>query len=229
LLENSEKMILSQSEENYIKAIYSIEEFLAQPGYTVSTNDLAEKIETKASSVTDMVKKLADKKLLIYTPYQGCKLTEKGRQIALKTIRKHRLWETFLVNKLGFGWDEVHPIAEQLEHIQSLELTNRLDEFLEYPKFDPHGDPIPDKNGVLQHRESIRKLNELAIDDEGLVIGVSDGSPTFLRYLDSQEIKLGVRLRMVEVFEFDNSCRVQFNGQLINLSAAAASKITVQV
>lgn len=223
------QMDLSQSEENYIKAIFSIEEIAGKIGISVSTNDLAEKIEAKASSVTDMVKKLADKELLNYTPYQGCKLTEKGRKIALKTIRKHRLWETFLVNKLGFGWDEVHPIAEQLEHIQSVELTNKLDEFLDFPKFDPHGDPIPDKNGVVQHRESIRKLNELEISDKGLVIGVSDASPTFLRYLDSQDITLGATVKMIEVFEFDNSCRVEINGQMINLSAAAAAKITVQV
>jgi DtxR family Mn-dependent transcriptional regulator len=222
-------MILSQSEENYIKAIFSIEEIAAQPGVSVSTNDLAEKMETKASSVTDMVKKLAEKKLLVYKPYQGCHLTDEGRSFALKTIRKHRLWETFLVKKLGFGWDEVHPIAEQLEHIQSVELTNKLDEFLEFPKYDPHGDPIPDKDGVIQQRESICKLNELALGSIGLVIGVSDASPTFLRYLDSQNIKLGSTVKMVEVFEFDNSCRVEINEGFLNLSSAAAAKITVQL
>lgn len=221
--------MLSQSEENYIKAIFSFEEGRSTDDVSVSTNDLAEKMETKASSVTDMVKKLADKKLLIYTPYQGCHLTEEGRNLALKTIRKHRLWETFLVKKLGFGWDEVHPIAEQLEHIQSVDLTDKLDSFLEFPKYDPHGDPIPDGNGVIQQRESICKLNELPAGKSGLVIGVSDASPTFLRYLDSQRIKLGSSIQMIEIFEFDNSCKVKIKEGALNLSEPAAAKITVQM
>lgn len=222
-------MLLSQSEENYIKAIFSLEQMSKSSHVSISTNELAEKMDTKASSVTDMVKKLADKKLLSYKPYQGCQLTDVGRSVALKTIRKHRLWETFLVDKLGFGWDEVHPIAEQLEHIQSVDLTNKLDEFLAFPKYDPHGDPIPDKNGKVQQRESTCKLNELAIGSKGLVIGVSDASPTFLRYLDGQKIKLGSTVKMLEIYEFDNSCKVEVNDDFLNLSSAAASKITVQL
>lgn len=217
-------MHLSQSEENYIKAIYSLE----HENETVSTNDLAERLKTKASSVTDMIKKLAEKNLLEYIKYKGCKLTNTGEKIALKTIRKHRLWETFLVEKLGFGWDEVHPIAEQLEHIRSVELTDKLDKFLNFPKYDPHGDPIPDREGNIPKLESSCYLNDLPINKSGVVIGVSDASPTFLRYLDSQEIGLGTEVKMIEVFEFDNSCHIEIKDKAINLSATAASKLTIQ-
>jgi DtxR family Mn-dependent transcriptional regulator len=222
-------MRLSQSEENYIKAIFSFEEDFDKNEVVVSTNDLAEKMETKASSVTDMVKKLAEKELLVYTPYQGCYLTAKGRGVALNTIRKHRLWETFLVKKLGFGWDEVHSIAEQLEHIQSVDLTNKLDSFLNFPKYDPHGDPIPDRNGIVLKRESTCKLNELSTDQSGLIIGVSDSSSTFLRYLEGQNIKLGSAIKMIETYDFDNSCKVKINESILNLSAEAASKITIKI
>lgn len=217
---------LSQSEENYIKAIYALQ--LNQSG-AIATNDLAEKMETKASSVTDMVKRLAEKEFITYVKYQGCELTKKGIQTALKTIRKHRLWETFLVEKLKFGWDEVHDIAEQLEHIQSQKLTNRLDEFLSFPKFDPHGDPIPDASGKLTPREKSSNLNELELNIPAIVIGVSDGSPSFLRYLDSHQINLGATIEVLELFEFDDSRRVKINGDVFNLSAAACSKLTVQL
>lgn len=219
-------MELTQSEENYIKAIYSLQQ---RAKGSISTNDLAEKMETKASSVTDMVKRLSDKDLLVYIKYQGCKLTNEGVIAALKTIRKHRLWETFLVEKLKFGWDEVHDLAEQLEHIKSKQLTDRLDAFLNYPKFDPHGDPIPDKNGNLTKREETCKLNELPINNKAVVIGVSDGSPSFLRYLDSQKINIGTTLEVTEVFDFDESRKVAVNKNVLNLSLAAASKITVQI
>lgn len=219
-------MELSQSEENYIKAIYSLYEVQQRP---ISTNDLAEQMQTKASSVTDMVKRLADKKLLKHIRYQGCSLTDEGMKVALKTIRKHRLWETFLVEKLNFGWDEVHPIAEQLEHIKSQALTDRLDTFLNHPKFDPHGDPIPDQDGNITKLESSCKLDELPLNQEAIVIGVEDGSPSFLRYLDGHEINLGTKLEVTEVFDFDDSRKVLVNGKVLNLSLAASSKITVQL
>ena len=219
-------MTLSQSEENYIKAIYSLQE---KNKGSISTNDLAEKMDTKASSVTDMVKRLADKKLITYVKYQGCALTKEGVKTALKTIRKHRLWETFLVEKLKFGWDEVHDIAEQLEHVQSQKLTNQLDEFLNFPKYDPHGDPIPDKEGDFVKREETVKLNELPLNKKAIVIGVSDGSPSFLRYLDSHKITLGTTIEVLEIFEFDESRKVAVSGTTLNLSTAATSKLTVQL
>jgi DtxR family Mn-dependent transcriptional regulator len=218
--------LLTQSEENYIKAIFSLQQ---QTNGPVSTNDLAEKMATKASSVTDMVRRLSEKSLLLYKKYKGCELTEDGQRAALKTIRKHRLWETFLVEKLKFGWDEVHDIAEQLEHIRSLKLTNQLDEFLDFPKFDPHGDAIPDKNGEIVQREKSCKLSELELETEAIVIGVADGSPSFLRYLDKHQITLGTKLLIKEMFEFDDSIEVELNNSVLSLSSAASSKITVQL
>ena len=142
----------SQAEENYLKTIYSLEKDF---GNEVSTNLIAGKIKTKASSVTDMLKKLANKELVVYKKYQGVYLTELGRLSALKVIRKHRLWECFLVQKLQFNWDEVHDIAEQLEHVKSEALINKLDAFLKFPKLDPHGDPIPDAHGRTILNKSI--------------------------------------------------------------------------
>lgn len=218
--------ILTQSEENYIKAIFSLYQQTSAP---VSTNDLAERMETKASSVTDMVRRLSEKSLLLYTKYKGCELTKEGERTALKTIRKHRLWETFLVEKLKFGWDEVHDVAEQLEHIRSVKLTDQLDAFLDYPKFDPHGDAIPDKNGEIVQREKSCKLSDLELEIEAIVIGVADGSPSFLRYLDKHQITLGTKLIIKEKFEFDDSMEVELNNTVLSLSSAASSKITVQL
>lgn len=217
---------LTQSEENYIKAIYYLEKTLKKP---VGTNDLANRMETKASSVTDMVRRLAEKSLIQYEKYKGCELTEEGKKAALKTIRKHRLWETFLVEKLSFGWDEVHEIAEQLEHIQSVKLTNRLDEFLDFPKFDPHGDPIPDQNGEIIHREETVKLIDLKINKPAEITGVADSSASFLKYLDKHGIELGMAIQVKDRFEFDHSTEVLLNDKLLNLSAEASSKIIVQI
>src|SRR5690554_2792018 len=217
---------LTQSEENYIKAIYALQKRSKKP---VGTNDLANRMETKASSVTDMIRRLADKEIIVYEKYKGCQLTEVGEKIALKTIRKHRLWETFLVEKLNFGWEEVHEIAEQLEHIQSVKLTNRLDAFLDHPKFDPHGDPIPDQDGLIEKREETCKLIDLEKDVNAVVIGVADSSASFLKYLDKHGIELGISLKVKDRFEFDHSTEVEINGKILNLSAAASSKIRVQV
>lgn len=217
---------LTQSEENYIKAIYSLQKRSEGP---VGTNDLAERMEMKASSVTDMIKRLSDKSLIQYKKYKGCELTENGKRTALKLIRKHRLWETFLVEKLNFGWDEVHDVAEQLEHIQSVKLTDQLDKFLNFPKFDPHGDPIPSASGEIQHREQTYKLNELKLDESAVVIGVADSSASFLRFLDRHNINLGSSITVKEVYEFDDSREILIDNELVSLSAAATAKITVQV
>jgi DtxR family Mn-dependent transcriptional regulator len=216
---------LTQSEENYIKAIYYINHRSNAP---VGTNDLAERMETKASSVTDMIKKLSEKSLITYKKYKGCELTSLGEKRALKLVRKHRLWETFLVEKLNFGWDEVHDIAEELEHINSTKLTSKLDEYLDYPKFDPHGDPIPDSEGEIAKRERTVKLSELKLEQSAIVIGVSDSSPSFLRFLDRHKINIGSSVKVIEIYEFDDSREILFNEQKINLSAEASQKITVQ-
>jgi DtxR family Mn-dependent transcriptional regulator len=159
-----------------------------------------------------MVKKLADKKLVNYIKYQGATLTKEGENIALMVIRKHRLWEVFLVEKLKFGWDEIHEIAEQLEHIRSPKLIDKLDKHLGFPKNDPHGDPIPDKNGVFPKLKMF-KLNELKIGEEAILTGVSEDSKEFLRYLDGINLKLGSEIEVLDLFKFDNSIQVKINNK----------------
>jgi len=196
----------SQSEEDYIKTIY----YLGLENKVVSTNDIASNLKTKPSSVSDMLKKLANKKYIYYKKYNGSSLTKKGKEIALSIIRKHRLWETFLVNQLGFGWDKVHMIAEQLEHIKSEELIDKLDEFLNFPKYDPHGDPIPTKLGKIEQKKQ-RLLSELKANENGIITGVKKGTPSLLNFLDKEQINLGDHLIVKEIIEFDGSYYVQIN------------------
>jgi len=209
----------SFTEENYLKAIFK----LSKGKPEVSTNAVAEEMNTKASSVTDMLKKLADKKLVNYAPYKGVNLTDTGKKIAISVVRKHRLWEVFLVEKLAFKWDEVHDIAEQLEHIQSLELVERLDQFLENPKYDPHGDPIPDKHGnIARHKELT--LADLKIGDKGLVVGVKEHTKSFLNYLDQLELVLGTEVEILDKVEFDNSMSLKINNKNKSTVSNQASK-----
>lgn len=198
----------SFTEENYLKIIYLLTE--RNNGNEVSTNDLAEQTQTKAASVSDMLRKLAEKNLINYKKYQGVTLTQEGKWIALSVIRKHRLWEVFLVTKLGFGWDEIHEIAEQLEHIDSEDLTNRLDTFLGSPKFDPHGDPIPNSQGQMPS-VAYHRLSEAPLNKEVAMTGVSVHSPAFLQHLDKLQIKLGCTLKVLEISEFDKSLNVILN------------------
>ena len=189
------------TEENYLKAIYKLS-MIHEDG--VNTNAIAEMLETKASSVTDMIKKLSEKDLVNYIKYQGVTLTDKGKKVAVNIVRKHRLWEFFLVNYLNFKWDEVHDIAEELEHINSEKLINNLDKFLEHPKFDPHGDPIPDKDGnVYQHIEI--SLADLEDKQSGIIVGVKDHSTQFLKYLENIHLLLGTRVTVIKKFEYDDS------------------------
>src|SRR5690554_703429 len=183
----------SFSEENYLKTIFHLEQHSEG---SVSTNDIAERMNTKASSVSDMLRKLADKGLLNYVKYQGVTLSPKGRETALNVIRKHRLWEVFLVEKLNFNWDEVHDLAEELEHIQSDELTNRLDAFLGFPSFDPHGDPIPDMNLKLKKVDK-ELLFELTTGQSGIFVGIRDSNNDFLQFLDKLEIKVGHNMEVI--------------------------------
>lgn len=217
---------LSQSEENYIKAIYALSENNLE---SISTNLLAERMCTKASSVTDMLKKLTDKGLLTYQKYQGCSLTESGLSIALSIVRKHRLWEVFLVDKLQFGWDEVHEIAEQLEHIQSVQLTNRLEEFLEFPKVDPHGDPIPNREGIFEAPTVRSSLASCDVGAIGSVMGVEDGSPEFLQYLNKIELKLGSEIEVIDKLSFDGSLVISIDHRTIQFSQLVATKIFVKI
>lgn len=200
----------SNAEEDHIKAIYSITE---RNGKGASTNAVAQRLETKASSVTDMVKKLSDKGLVDHQPYHGVSLTKAGRKVALAIIRKHRLWETFLVRHLAYRWDQVHELAEQLEHIRSGDLIDRLDRYMGHPKFDPHGDPIPDKQGRMSGRAGARPLAEVADGASVDVVGVKESSPEFLQLLDRLGLGLGTRLKVVRRFAYDNSIEVDSRGR----------------
>lgn len=215
----------SFTEENYLKAIYKL---LEREGDTVTTNAIAEAIKTKAASVTDMLKKLSEKKLINYRKYQGVTLSEKGEKVALSIIRKHRLWEMFLVEKLNFKWDEVHDVAEQLEHIDSDKLIEQLDKFLNYPKTDPHGDPIPDAKGKLKSHKSV-PLSRFEKNDLCIITGVIDHSPPFLRFLDSSGISLGDEIKVKEVVAFDLSLQIIINKkQTIFISNEVAKNLLVQ-
>lgn len=209
------------AEENYLKAIFHLEN---QSTNGVSTNALAEEMQTKASSATDMIKKLAEKDLLSYVPYQGVTLSKTGRASAIKVVRKHRLWEVFLLEKLNFSWDEVHDVAEQLEHIKSEKLTNKLDEFLEYPKVDPHGDPIPDREGNFEKVDKT-SLADAQVGIPYVCVGVDDSSSNFLQYLDGNQISLGTIITILHRESFDNSVKIAFNKDELVVSENVAKNL----
>lgn len=213
----------SQSEEDYLKALYHLEmDFNA-----VSTNSIADFLNMKPSSVTDMLKKLAEKKFINYQKYKGTSLTKKGKLIALSIIRKHRLWETFLVEKLGFGWDQVHTIAEQLEHIKSDELIENLDNFLGNPKYDPHGDPIPSKDGNIEKMNQ-KLLVELKPSQKGIITGVKKGTASLLNYLDKEKVKLGDSIRVIEILEFDGTYIVEINERKLTFSEKICQNLLLE-
>lgn len=217
--------MFTHSEENYLKAIYHLQ---AISGKGISTNAIAKKLETKASSVTDMVKKLSLKEVLEYKKYQGVTLTDFGKKTAANIIRKHRLWEVFLVEKLNFSWDEVHDVAEQLEHIKSPKLIDELDAFLEYPKQDPHGDPIPDKHGNL-HQIKKRLLSSMSEGEKGICIGVKDSSAAFLQFLDKQKIALGKEIEVLSKEAFDDSLTIAINKKELSISNKIANNLYIQI
>ncbi|MET2986636.1 metal-dependent transcriptional regulator [Aureibaculum conchae] len=216
--------MLSQAEENYVKAIYALENDTTT---SVSTNLIAEQMHTKASSVTDMIKKLSEKRLVAYKKYQGVQLSDKGKNVATSIVRKHRLWECFLVEKLNFSWDEVHDIAEQLEHIQSEEMIDRLDAYLDYPSVDPHGDPIPDKDGNITKRKKIQ-LSKLKENQESVLLGVKDSSDEFLRYLDKKKIAIGNKIKVISIESFDKSMQIIMNNKELTITEAVAQNLFVQ-
>ncbi|MCK0123078.1 metal-dependent transcriptional regulator [Gelidibacter sp. F2691] len=206
--------MITLTEENYIKAIFHLGK---QGSVTVSTNALAEAMNTKASSATDMIKKLAEKNYANYKKYQGVSLTADGKRVAVNIIRKHRLWEVFLVDKLNFTWDQVHDVAEQLEHIKSQKLIDELDAFLDFPTHDPHGDPIPDKHGKFEHVEKTSLSNA----KEGVsyvCVGVNDSSVDFLKYLDNNAIALGTTIKVLHKEPFDHSIKIAIDGRELMVS-----------
>jgi DtxR family Mn-dependent transcriptional regulator len=215
---------MTTSEENYLKVIYHLS--LVSPK-GVNTNAIAGMLDTKASSVTDMLKKLSDKGLVSYKKYQGVTLTEKGFYSAKMIVRKHRLWEVFLVDKLGFSWDEVHEIAEELEHIKSEKLVNKLDEYLGYPSNDPHGDPIPNEMGVIKKTEK-KLLSEVELHLAYHCVGVKDSSTEFLKYLDKQKIALGSLVKVIDKEDFDDTLTVEIDGKPLTISNKIANNLYVQ-
>lgn len=216
---------MTRAEENYIKTIFHLGGNQSQ---LISTNAIAEQMETKPSSVTDMAKKLADKKLVNYVRYQGVSLTDLGIKTALSIIRKHRLWEVFLVKKLDFTWDEVHEVAEQLEHIKSEKLIDKIDELLDFPKYDPHGDPIPSKSGEFFERDK-QQLSELKIGAQGICVGVKDTSAAFLKFLDKNHIALGNEITVIEKEAFDDSLLIKIGQRELQISSQIATNLYVKL
>ncbi|HMH33917.1 MAG TPA: metal-dependent transcriptional regulator [Puia sp.] len=217
-------MKYSASKENYLKAIYHLQ----HESGMVSTNAVAAALQTRAASVTDMLKKLKLQKLVIYEKYKGFKLTAEGKKVAIRIIRKHRLWEYFLVEKLQFGWDEVHEVAEELEHISSKKLIDRLDSFLDFPQTDPHGDPIPDSQGKFNTTRQ-QSLLEIPLNKPALVSGIAGQTNEMLELLQHKHIGIGTRIEIRKKFPFDNSIELKIpNKPIITLSEQVARNILVK-
>ena len=216
-------MKYSASKENYLKAIFHLQN---EQGI-VTTNALASALQTKAASVTDMLKKLKAQKLLIYERYQGFKLNTEGRKVAVQIIRKHRLWEYFLVEKLNLGWDEVHEMAEELEHISSKKLIDRLDAFLDHPQTDPHGDPITDSNGKFSQQKQV-SLSEFPVNKITSVAAISEQTSGMLELLQHKNIRIGTKVEIKKKFPFDNSLELKIRNQpTVTISEQVAKKILV--
>ena len=215
--------MLSDTEENYLKALLRITLEQGNAGQA-GTNQLASKLNVRPATATDMLKKLKEKQLVNYEKYGKISLTDRGRDLAVAIVRKHRLWETFLFDKLGFSWDEVHDVAEQLEHIKSEKLVERLDKFLGYPQFDPHGDAIPTADGdyVNEARLTLAEANE---GKEYTIIAVKDNAPSFLQYVSQLGIGIHSKVTILQKYEFDHSMALGVDGTKINISDKVAQNI----
>lgn len=215
---------LSITEENYLKALFNIS--YDKSDSEVGTNELASQLDVKPATVNNMLKKLKEKKLVNYEKYGKIKLTSKGKKLAIGIVRKHRLWETFLYEKLDFNWDEIHEIAEQLEHIQSTKLMDKLDKYLNYPQVDPHGDPIPTVNGELIIQKK-KTLSEVETGKECKLIAVKDNSSSFLNYLLQLEMGLNDKFKLISKQEFDGSFIILFKKNKLSISQKFAENIFV--
>ena len=216
---------LTSAEENYIKNIYHLQ----QQAGCVTTNELAAVLHARPASITDMLKKLKTKKLLNYEPYKEFSLTPHGKKMALNIVRKHRLWEYFLVDKLQFGWDEVHEVAEELEHVTSKKLVEKLDAYLNYPRFDPHGDPIPDSNGKMSQQQQVN-LASLEFNRPAEVSSVGNQSTELLELLKHKNIHIGTILEIKKRFGFDNSVEIKVKNQpAITISEQLARSLFVKL
>jgi len=213
----------SASEENYLKTIFHLQ----TNDDNVTTNELAEKLHTRPASITDMMKKLKIRKLVNYQPYQGFRLTPEGKKVALSIIRRHRLWEYFLADKLKFSWDEVHEVAEQLEHVSNKKLIDKLDEYLAFPKFDPHGDPIPDTNGKMETGKQIN-LSALPVNKPAKVCFIANQSELLVEHLNEKKINIGASIIIKRKFSFDDSLEIKLDNKLLTISNQLAKNIFVK-
>ena len=213
----------STSEENYLKTIFHLQ----TKEDNVTTNELAEKLHTRPASITDMMKKLKTRKLVNYQPYQGFRLTPEGKKVALSIIRRHRLWEYFLAEKLKFSWDEVHEVAEQLEHVSNKKLIDKLDEYLAFPKFDPHGDPIPDTNGKMETGKQIN-LSALPVNKPAKVCFIANQSELLVEHLNEKKINIGASIIIKRKFSFDDSLEIKIDNKLLTISNQLAKNIFVK-
>jgi len=214
---------INHTVEDYLRSVYRLE---SREG-KASNASLARELNITAAAVTDMLRRLADQGLLTYTKYQGSSLTEAGREIATNVTRRHRLWEVFLIQHLGFGWDEVHDIADELEHISSETLIDRLDEFLGFPKYDPHGDPIPTKEGIVAP-DTLVPLSTLEVGDTGIVGRVSDEYPELLRYASSLGLSIRAKIKVIEKIAFDSSIRIITDTKESVVSEKLANSVFVE-
>lgn len=215
--------MISLTEENYLKAMFNLSQVTGE----VFVNDLSKELDIKMPSVTSMVKRLASKELVNYQSYKPLTLTEKGEKLALSIIRKHRLTEMFLVEKMGFGWEEVHEVAEQIEHIHSPKFFAKMDEMLGYPTVDPHGSPIPDSHGNI-HQKTYQNLANFNKGDKVKFVAVTNSSDDFLKFLNSKEINLGLVLEILDKEDYDHSMTISFNDKTIVLSQKVTQKILVE-
>lgn len=218
--------MLSFTEENYLKALLQLSIDAGKANYEAGTNELASRLGVKPATVNDMLKRLKEKKLIHYEKYGKITLAAEGKRKAVEILRKHRLWETFLYDKLDFNWDEVHEVAEQLEHIQSAKLVEKLDKYLGFPEYDPHGDPIPDKNGVIKTLHK-KVLADITPGVTCRMVAVKDSSAAFLKYLNHLGLGLQSKIKVVHVHEFDHSLQIEINKKEHTVSQLFAQNIFV--
>ncbi|KQR94620.1 iron (metal) dependent repressor, dtxr family protein [Chryseobacterium sp. Leaf180] len=211
------------TEENYLKALFH----LVDPNGNVTINELSKFLDVKMPSVNNMMKKFSEKNWVIYESYKPLKITENGHREAALIVRKHRLTEMFLVKKMNFGWENVHEIAEQLEHVHSKLFFDKMDEILDYPKFDPHGEPIPDKDGNIIAQD-LRKLSTCKTGETVIFKAVTLSDDALLNYLTERNLLLDTELKIVKIEEFDRSLQIEINGKKEILSKKAAEKILVK-
>jgi len=214
---------LSKSEENYLKSIFNLSEF---GNKKVSTNSISKILNIEPASVTDMIKKLSKKKLIYHERYKGSSISKSGIKIALQIIRRHRLWEVFLHDKLKFKWDQIHELAEELEHVSSDNLIDSLDKFLKYPKIDPHGDPIPNKLGEIDFVDKI-SIYDLSINEKGIVSRIINEDDEFFNLLKKLNIEIGTEIKMIDKIEYDDSLEISINNKSVIISKQIASNIKI--